>query len=35
MVELIAVVILLVAVVGGFGYGVAVLYNRSRERREA
>ena len=35
MVELIAFVLLLVAALGGFGYGLAVLYNRSRERREA
>jgi hypothetical protein len=34
-VELIVVVLLLLVVIGGFGYGLAVLYNRSRERREA
>jgi len=34
-VEFVAVVLVLVGAVGAFGYGFAVLYNRSRERRGA
>ena len=33
--DFVVVMLLLVAVVIGLGYGAAVMFNRSRERREA